>query len=208
VDIRCADFDGVLYHLSTVESKTVLLLSLAWKCWPELQAAGAEEVLNSEYKDLVVAPEQGHNYSLRIDLATLPATPAERSTSQKLSEGMSGRAAEAHCGRSGGTAALAVKLSLLKRHAIAAPFYRAFDAQKKGQTSPLFRISYRDDEAIWVRAFPDRVTAIFSTMFKDETDVIVGKVFLQVRGGIGDRFKWAVVVGGGGGGGRGCKGPA
>ena len=77
------------------------------------------------------------------------------------------------------------KLSLLKRHAIAAPFYKAFDAQAKSQTSPLMRISYREDESIWVRAFPDRVTAIFSTMFKDETDVIIGKVFLQVhsRGG-------------------------
>ena len=77
--------------------------------------------------------------------------------------------------------ALVQKFSLLKRHAIAAPFYKAFDAQAKSQTSPLMRISYREEESIWVRAFPDRVTAIFSTMFKDETDVIIGKVFLQVR---------------------------
>ena len=76
---------------------------------------------------------------------------------------------------------LATKFSMIKRHAMAAVFYKAFDAQARGQTTPLWRISYREEESIWVRAFPDRVTVIFSTMFKDETDVIIGKVFLQVR---------------------------
>ena len=68
---------------------------------------------------------------------------------------------------------------MIKRHAIAAPFYKVFDAQAKSQSTPIMRISYREDETIWVQAFPDRVIAIFSTLFKDETDVIVGKVFLQ-----------------------------
>lgn len=40
-------------------------------------------------------------------------------------------------------------------------------------------IHYRPDEAIFIRALPDRVTVIFSTTFKDETDKIYGKVFLQ-----------------------------
>lgn len=40
-------------------------------------------------------------------------------------------------------------------------------------------IHYRDDEAIYVRASHDRVTVIFSTLFKEETDRIFGKVFLQ-----------------------------
>ena len=81
MDIRSADFDGVLYHLRTTqESKSVLVLSISWKCWAELRAAGAEEILNEEYKGYVTEPEQNYNYSLRIDLATLPATPAERCT--------------------------------------------------------------------------------------------------------------------------------
>jgi hypothetical protein len=40
-------------------------------------------------------------------------------------------------------------------------------------------IHYRDDEAIYARASHDRVTVIFSTLFKEETDRIFGKVFLQ-----------------------------
>lgn len=41
-------------------------------------------------------------------------------------------------------------------------------------------IHYRDEEAIYVQASPDRVTVIFSTVFREETDRIFGKVFLQV----------------------------
>jgi actin related protein 2/3 complex subunit 2 len=41
-------------------------------------------------------------------------------------------------------------------------------------------VHYREDEAIYVKASQDRVTVIFSTRFKDETDRVFGKVFLQV----------------------------
>ena len=42
------------------------------------------------------------------------------------------------------------------------------------------QMHYRDEEAIYVRASADRVTVIFSTVFREETDRIFGKVFLQV----------------------------
>ena len=41
------------------------------------------------------------------------------------------------------------------------------------------QLHYRDEEAIYVRASADRVTVIFSTVFREETDRIFGKVFLQ-----------------------------
>jgi len=41
-------------------------------------------------------------------------------------------------------------------------------------------IHYRDGEAIYVQASHDRVTVIFSTMFREEMDRVIGKVFLQV----------------------------
>ena len=40
-------------------------------------------------------------------------------------------------------------------------------------------IHYRAEEAIYVKASHDRVTVIFSTVFREETDRIFGKVFLQ-----------------------------
>lgn len=78
-------------------------------------------------------------------------------------------------------------LSLLKRNVLAAPFERAFQNQRyleSGNPLPgneIMAIHYRDEEAIYVQAAPDRVTVIFSTVFREETDRIFGKVFLQVR---------------------------
>lgn len=64
---------------------------------------------------------------------------------------------------------------------MAAPFETAFKTQLEQLESPLMAIHYREDEAIYIKALPDRVTVIFSTEFKEETDKIYGKVFLQVR---------------------------
>ena len=89
------------------------------------------------------------------------------------------------------------RVSLLKRNAMAAPFERAFDefARLKEEASKftsesapegvreggeVMAIHYREEEAIYIKASHDRVTVIFSTVFREETDRIFGKVFLQV----------------------------
>ena len=76
-------------------------------------------------------------------------------------------------------------IALLKRNALAAPFELAFKKQKELESSSsgqgdLMAIHYRDEEAIYIQAAHDRVTVIFSTVFREETDRIFGKVFLQV----------------------------
>ena len=76
----------------------------------------------------------------------------------------------------------------MKTNAVAAPFERAFKTQKQleanpppeGSQSELMAIHYRDEEAIYIQAASDRVTVFFSTVFREETDRIFGKVFLQV----------------------------
>lgn len=89
------------------------------------------------------------------------------------------------------------RVSLLKRNAMAAPFERAFDefshlqaeaSKFTSESAPegvreggeVMAIHYRDEEAIYIKASHDRVTVIFSTVFREETDRIFGKVFLQV----------------------------
>lgn len=74
---------------------------------------------------------------------------------------------------------------------MAAPFEKAFSAQQQLEKQaeegaappapgPVMSIRYRDDEAFYVIPSHDRVTVVFSTVFKEETDRIFGKVFLQV----------------------------
>jgi len=79
---------------------------------------------------------------------------------------------------------------------MAAPFETAFStyeslaSSSSGYTSesapgglsegaPLLTIHYRDEEAIYIKPSHDRVTVIFSTLFREETDRVFGKVFLQ-----------------------------
>lgn len=88
------------------------------------------------------------------------------------------------------------RVSLLKRNAMAAPFEHAFNQHYRlneeaskftSEEAPqgvreggdVMAIHYRDEEAIYIKASHDRVTVIFSTIFREETDRIFGKVFIQ-----------------------------
>jgi len=160
LDVQFVDFDGVRFHLSTPERKTSLLLSMSIRCWDELLRYGVNDVLKREYGAMVKSdPEPDYNVSLEIDLDQLPPEGEQRD-------------------------ALIKSISLLKRNALAAPFELAFRTQKQLESSGTgqgdwMEIHYRDEEAIYVQASSDRVTVIFSTVFKEETDRIFGKVFFQ-----------------------------
>ncbi|KAJ3050380.1 hypothetical protein HK097_008671 [Rhizophlyctis rosea] len=149
--MNVADFDGVTYRVSTPESKSVLNISMSLKCYPGVQQYGADDVLRRIYGDALVAPEPGFDVTIRIDQDNLPADRE----------------------------ALIRQIALLKRNALAAPFEAAFAAQTNGQETQLMTVHYREQEAYYIKAQHDRVTVIFSTVFKEETDRIFGKVFLQ-----------------------------
>lgn len=89
-----------------------------------------------------------------------------------------------------------MKIALLKRNAMAAPFEAAYEEHYKlkeaaskytSEEAPqgvreggeVMAIHYREEEAIYVKASHDRVTVIFSTIFREETDRVFGKVFIQ-----------------------------
>ncbi|KAH7922501.1 P34-Arc-domain-containing protein [Leucogyrophana mollusca] len=160
LDIQFVDFDGVRFHLSTPERKTLVQLSMNIRCWDELVKYGAMEVLQREYGSLIKSQaEAEYNVSLDIDLEQIPADEEARDNFIK-------------------------SMSMFKRNALAAPFERAFRQQKELESSgqaqgELMQVHYRDEEAIYIQASPDRVTVIFSTVFREETDRIFGKVFLQ-----------------------------
>ncbi|KAJ5155306.1 Actin-related protein 2/3 complex subunit 2 [Penicillium capsulatum] len=171
IDQVVSDFDGVTFHVSTPEAKTKILISINVKCFKELVQYGAQAVLEREYGPYIVTPEPGYDFSVQIDLENLPAEQEARDD-------------------------LIMKLALMKRNAMAAPFERAFDeftklaeeaSQYTSESAPqgvkeggeVMSIHYREEEAIYVKASYDRVTVIFSTVFREETDRIFGKVFLQ-----------------------------
>lgn len=171
IDQTVSDFDGVTFHISTPEVKTKIQLSIQIRCFRDLAKYGAEQVLQREYGQYVVPVEPGYDFSVLIDLENLPESKEERD-------------------------ALAMQFALLKRHAMAAPFEEAYqehytlkeEASKfssedapKGvmEGGEVKAIHYREEEAIYIKASHDRVTVIFSTIFREETDRVYGKVFIQ-----------------------------
>jgi len=81
VDQLITDFDNVNFHLSNPTGpddkpiKTVIHLSMAIKCYQDLLKYGAREVLEREYKGMIIAPEQGYDFTIEINLEQLPPSP-------------------------------------------------------------------------------------------------------------------------------------
>lgn len=155
VDTTVADFDGVLYHISSLSGdKAKIRVSISLKFFKELQAHGADELLKREYGSFLTSPpEDGYSVTLVYDLKAITAQEKED---------------------------ILRKSGLLKRNCFASVFEKYFEFQEKGEEGQKRAvIHYRDDETLYVEAKPDRVTVIFSTVFKDESDVVIGKVFMQ-----------------------------
>ncbi len=110
------------------------------------------KLIKREYSDYLTETESNYNVSLLFDLTNVPENWKE----------------------------VAMKASLLKRNCFASVFEKYFEFQEKGETGHKTAvINYRSDETLFVRALDDRVTVIFSTTFKGEDDIILGKVFMQ-----------------------------
>lgn len=157
IDIKVSDFDCCLYHVGNVDGdKTKIIISIALNFYDELKKHGADELIQKTYGALLTTPEDGFNISLLIDLENLP-TDKE---------------------------ALVKSVGLIKRNCFASVFERYFDfleQEDEGarQSSERAVIHYREGETMYVQAKDDRCTVIFSTVFKDNDDIIIGKVFMQ-----------------------------
>ncbi|CAL1531748.1 unnamed protein product [Lymnaea stagnalis] len=153
VDITIADFDGVLFHMSNPEgNKNKIMVSISLKFYKDLQKHGADDLIKREYSSLLTTTESGFNVSIVFDLEKIPDNWQE----------------------------LVTKASMLKRNCFASVFEKYFQFQENGnEENARAVIHYRDDETMYVEAKKDRVTVIFSTIFKDDDDIVIGKVFMQ-----------------------------
>ncbi|XP_046356171.1 actin-related protein 2/3 complex subunit 2-like [Haliotis rufescens] len=153
VDITVADFDGVLYHISNPDGdKGKIMISISLKFYKDLQEHGADTLIKRVYGSYLTTAEAGYNVSIVFDLDNIPSDHEEQ----------------------------VKKAALLKRNCFASVFEKYFDFQEQGEESKKRAvIQYREDETMYVEAKKDRTTVIFSTIFKDDDDIVIGKVFMQ-----------------------------
>lgn len=78
IDQVITDFDNVTFHLSNPLGpedrpiKTVIHLSMAIKCYKDLLKYGAKDILEREYKGMIIDTEQGYDFTIEINLEQLP----------------------------------------------------------------------------------------------------------------------------------------
>ena len=123
-------------------------------CRPLLPAQ--QQFLKAEYSSFYTEAEAGYDASLLIDVAAT-AGEADKTINN---------------------------VSKFKRNCFAAVFKKYFEIQKSGGAgidgAPAC-VQYRPQETMYISAHKDRVTVVFSTLFSDDDDIVLGKVFLQVR---------------------------
>uniref|UniRef100_A0A4W4ETZ9 Arp2/3 complex 34 kDa subunit n=1 Tax=Electrophorus electricus TaxID=8005 RepID=A0A4W4ETZ9_ELEEL len=152
VEVTFADFDGVLYHISNPNGdKTKVLVSISLKFYKELQEHAISPVCLFSFVFCFFLVI-GYNVSLLFDLEAIPANRED----------------------------VVHQAGMLKRNCFASVFEKYFAFQEEGREGEQRAVvHYRDDETMYVEAKKDRVTVVFSTVFKDDDDVIIGKVFMQ-----------------------------
>lgn len=82
---------------------------------------------------------------------------------------------------------------MLKPMILSAPFRLAYESHKQlaaahapdtpsseEKQGEMMIVHYREEEAFFVQSSWDRITVYISTAFKEETDRVFGRVFLQV----------------------------
>lgn len=153
IHIKVSDFDGCLYHVGNPDGdRNKIVVSISLKFYASLRKYDADEMIKKIYGDLLIKPEDGYDISLCVDLGNLPSDTEE----------------------------LIKKIGLLKRNCFASVFEKYFDfLEREEESTERAVIPYRDGETMYIEAKADRCTVIFSTVFKDDDDVIIGKVFMQ-----------------------------
>ena len=107
-------------------------------------ASHSFQLLKRVYGDLVHTPsEEGYDVTLQIDLAAISKLPENE------------------------WEAIVSKAGLLKRNCFASVFERYFEFQEREEEGhKAASIHYRDDETMYIEAKADRVTVVFSTIFR------------------------------------------
>jgi len=152
VDITIADFNQVIWHLSTADGK--LNVSISCKCWNQIKANGGEEYFKKVYGSLLTRPEPKFDVTIAITLGKV-YPEADAAKISRLASRMS-------------------------RNLLASVLHKMMDqASQRAAGGKVIQIDYRPNESVWFKQDGDRVVVIFSIAFDDPDDVVFGHVFLN-----------------------------
>lgn len=153
---RIPDFDDVAFEVVVAAgSLSTIKVSMSMPCWKDLQASDVETHLKSVYGDMMVPATAPNNVAVAVSV-------------------------EKH-GSLAGWSAAATLVASLRRHAMAAPFVKAFGAVLggTGATAPSAVVRFRPREPILIMPRGDRVIIIYALHFGDPTDRAMARIIAQ-----------------------------
>lgn len=155
VDVKTFNFDDVSFHISNYEGdRTKIRISILLNYFRDLMEHGTVDLLSRVYGNLLMpTAEEGYSVSLVVDLKETKVEDRET---------------------------IIKNIGLFKRNCYAAVFEKYFEFQERGEEGHKRAVIHLcDEETMYIEAKSDRVTVIFSTVYKNETDIIIGKVFMK-----------------------------
>lgn len=154
MDIKIADFDGVVYQIVVDKSKKdTMHVNLFMKDFTTLHKSGADKVMLGDYKQYRTdRPKNNADLTLEIDAAAVKDVDA-----------------------------VADLMGLLKRNLVGAPFKEAFNALQSGSSAGLKPtvLQIRDSEQMIVAPLGDRVNVAMSIDMQEATDFALAEQILD-----------------------------
>lgn len=151
IDVRLCDFDDVSYRVQVDKDKNDLMkLSMGLPCFHSIEDYGGKAAIEKYYGEYKASAEVGYDITLQIKLDQV----AEKEAAIK-------------------------KLQLMKANITGGVFDYFFQALLDGQKKSQLKFDLRSDTTVYFCPRDDRVTVIFSVDFKEHSDKVIAKVFLQ-----------------------------
>lgn len=146
------DFDDAEFQLSMAKKEpNFFWVSFRIGCFRELRELGVMDKLAQIYGDMLQQALEGWDVTLCVNLAIEDELEQEN---------------------------VIEKVGSLKAHIMSFPIETGFAMAKQGQTG-LLKVSYRQNEPMWLAPREDKLAVILAIKLVDEDDKIIGRAFLQ-----------------------------
>jgi len=161
-DLKCGDFDGTKFHISSSglkkddleNTQEIIKLSIFLNGGEVLFNTGLKTQITKIFGEILsIADEAEAEYTVTF---TFNADSLKDDEKKKLIQ----------------------EIPFIKRYCMMAPFVKCFDHFLKSEKFDCISIPYRTEESIYITTIENSLNIVFSIKFDDPDDITIAKVFL------------------------------
>jgi hypothetical protein len=171
LDVKCGDFDGTKFHITSKglskndleKSEETLIISIFVIGYKTCKDCGCEDMIKKTFGDIIKIEDTESEYSLTLSFNMDQLKDEEKSKflfkdSEKV----------------------LLEMPQLKRHVMMSPFVKTMNSFIKKEKFEPITFQYRQEESIYFILIDGSINLIFSIKFDDPDDITIAKVLLTV----------------------------